>query len=252
MADNVEVGDNQPIAPKISVLISLYQPEEYIEEFLERVSYQKALPDTELIFLINEDTLGYVTKMVRDYNPPQLNCKQVIEIPKVEPLYTSWNRGIGLARGKYLCNFNVDDYHMPKVLDVQARILDQYPEYGLSFAQCAYTQKPLQRQEYIAEANHQEERYVGFVRTHNHRITGCCPMWRAELHEKYGLFDDKTYKAAADHDMWIRFLEGGEQFGTINVLGVYQYLHPGTLTERTNSGHPENEILFKKYGRKYE
>ncbi|MDT9206618.1 hypothetical protein, partial [Limnospira sp. PMC 1243.20] len=48
------------------------------------------------------------------------------------------------------------------------------------------------------------------------------PVWRRELHEKFGYFDEKTYGASADWEFWLRCGLGGAMYFLNNqVLGVY-------------------------------
>ena len=230
--------------PKASILISLYQADDYIDEFLERLTHQSYLKNSECIFLINEDDIGDVTKKVKNF-PFE---KQVVEIQEVENLYTSWNRGIDLARGEYLINMNVDDYHMMSLLETHILALDSNPEFGLVYGICRYTNEAFSKAQVVHFNNISYSKVMNYVVEKNQRIVGCCPMWRKSLHEKYGKFDDETYKGAADHDMWIRLMLGGEKFGFIDALSSIQFLHKDTLTSRVNPNHCENEILRKKYG----
>ena len=42
-------------------------------------------------------------------------------------IYEAWNRGVELARGRYLTNTNLDDQRRTDSLALQAEMLDRYP-----------------------------------------------------------------------------------------------------------------------------
>ena len=47
------------------------------------------------------------------------------------------------------------------------------------------------------------------------------PMWRSNLHAKYGLFEDE-YVSAGDYEFWCRCVSNGEIFYHIDeYLGLY-------------------------------
>jgi len=60
------------------------------------------------------------------------------------------------------------------------------------------------------------------------------PMWRKDIHEKYGYFN-QYYKSAGDWDFWLRCSFGGSKFKKHSeILGVY-YFNPTGMS--TNPEH---------------
>jgi hypothetical protein len=60
------------------------------------------------------------------------------------------------------------------------------------------------------------------------------PMWKKEIHEKYGNFNEK-YKSAGDWEMWLRAASKGSKFKKINdILGLYYFNPKGISTNPEN------------------
>ena len=77
------------------------------------------------------------------------------------------------------------------------------------------------------------------------------PVWKKNLHYKFGWFDE-SYKTAADADMWLRCAVGGAKIKLVNhPVGLYfenptgRSTNPNTLKEMIQEVHE----MRKKYSR---
>lgn len=68
----------------------------------------------------------------------------------------------------------------------------------------------------------------------------CMPLWRKNLHDKFGIFDE-NYKTASDGDFWLRCAAGGATIKMMNhPVGLYyenpkgRSTNPETLREMVN------------------
>lgn len=223
---------------KISILVSLYEPETFIDGFLDRLSNQTIIDQCETIFIYNYKN-----------NPNKITLEKInkfpyekkLEVVPLENLYRSWNRGVAISTGNYLTNMNCDDYHIYNSLELMREALNDDSEIALVRGGCHHTDTR------IEDFNDKNKKLISHdfeVIRKNDRHCGPNPMWRKEIHDKVGVFSEK-YVAAGDHEMWIRMLKNGYEFGYIgNVLCVY-YNRPDTLSNRrgVDSNSEINSIL---------
>ena len=60
------------------------------------------------------------------------------------------------------------------------------------------------------------------------------PLWRRDLHDRYGFFDEK-YLTAADSDMWIRAAkQDAKLFFVDETVGIYYKNPDGVSTDLKN------------------
>ena len=76
------------------------------------------------------------------------------------------------------------------------------------------------------------------------------PMWRKNLHNKCGFFDE-TYKSAADWEFWLRCSFAGEKIKDVKeIIGLY-YFNPKGLSTidqgQTNWRNIETNKVRQKY-----
>ena len=80
-------------------------------------------------------------------------------------------------------------------------------------------------------------------------LPGPMPMWKKEIHEKAGFFNEKL-AYAGDWDMFLRMVEVGAKFKKIDVpLGLYYYNSEGLSTseEYSKERQVEEADTFFKY-----
>ena len=113
-------GDMQP---KVSVLMPVYNADEFLSEAIESVLNQ-TFRDFELIVIEDgsTDTSADILRTVRD---PRL---RIIDNGTNLGLIRSLNQGIGLARGQYIARMDADDISLPDRFAKQVAFLDGHPE----------------------------------------------------------------------------------------------------------------------------
>ncbi|MCT8985738.1 hypothetical protein [Shewanella phaeophyticola] len=63
----------------------------------------------------------------------------------------------------------------------------------------------------------------------------CMPVWRKELHERFGYFDEESFGTYADFAMWLNLLASGEKYVHVNKnLGLY-LIDPNSHNRRNNN-----------------
>tara|TARA_R110000824_G_scaffold3106_2_gene14232 strand:- start:84 stop:1706 length:1623 start_codon:yes stop_codon:yes gene_type:complete len=234
-----------PKIPKISIVSSVYDADQFIEGFLEDITRQTIFKNCELI-LVNANSPGNEEPVIKKYMNKYKNIiyKKLDHDPGV---YGTWNVGIKAATGKFITNANVDDRRAPNQIEVLARELVNHPEVGLVYSQCFITSVSNEAYE-----NNSSKNQVYAVKEYSREnmikcLPGCMPLWRKSLHKKSGYFDEE-YKHAGDWAMWLAFIENGQKFKKVpGVHGLY-YHNPNGLSTSVDSFNTrykeEKEVFF--------
>ena len=240
--------------PKISILTSVYDGDEFIRPFLEDMTRQTIFKEKCELILINANSPGNEEEVIKEYMekyPDNIVYKKLDEDPGI---YGTWNIGVEMATGEYLTNANLDDRKAPNSLEKHALTLYTNEDIELAYADSFITHVG---NEVFEENSSNGQRYnfeqfsvEGMLRgnlPHNN------PMWKKSMHEKHGLFD-ANYKSAGDWDFFTRCAIGGSKFKKINeVLGLYFFNPKGVSTNKENEGWKRKEEIdiFKKHQKAY-
>ncbi|MEG4217484.1 glycosyltransferase [Microcoleus sp. Pol14C6] len=228
--------------PKISIITSVFKGDKYIEEFLKDIVNQTVFPQCELI-LINPNSPGNEEPIIITYlkEYPNIVYKKLEYDPG---LYETWNMAIGMARGKYITNANLDDRHAPQHIEKHLEWLEQHPECDVVAAPVLVTKGINETwdchtayniwhkqffhggdeysgiQEFFQSELDQNGVKTGGVESNN--FPHCMPVWRKSLHEKNGYFDECEYGTSADWEFWLRCAANGAKFKLLKEpLGLY-------------------------------
>jgi hypothetical protein len=251
---NLVLGEEQPEIkisqlPKISLFASVYNADEYIEQYLEDITRQSIFKEKCELVLINPNSPGNEETIIKKYMEkyPNIIYKKLDNDPGV---YDTWNEAIKLCTGEYVTNANLDDRKSPLSIEKHAKTLFANPDIDLVYADSYIMQEANKRWEDVTQDtqkyNFEDFSLEAMLRgnpPHNN------PMWKKSLHEKNGWFDQK-YRSAGDWDFWLRCAFNGAKFKKINeVLGVYYFNPKGVSTNpEHNSWKREHEKeIFKKY-----
>jgi len=184
---------------KCTIITSIFRAESFLETFLNELLNFQELEDVEFLLLhilpgVHEKAI--LNKTLDD----RFSKTQYIEITEHEGLYATWNRGIRLARGKYIGIWNVDDIRSVTGLLGQIKLLDENKNMALIYGDFYHTDiqlKDCSKPYSVASHNTKPQRFLEEC-----HLT-CFPMWRKEIHKQIGFFDEQ-FKIAGDFDFQIR------------------------------------------------
>lgn len=206
---------------KVSAIVSLFNAERFVRGRLDDLLRQTLYQKNELeIVVINSGSKQGERYIMRDYLP----CVTYIESLR-EPIYTSWNRGIAIAKGEYVTNANADDRLRPDALEVMERALDDNLDVGLVYADAIVvsSENAVWGKPHTVST---KPPYYGKLTWPDYEPTlltkfyvgGPNPMWRRALHAQYGLFDE-SFQLAADLEWALRLAAHG-----VDMLHIPQEL----------------------------
>jgi glycosyltransferase involved in cell wall biosynthesis len=228
----------------ISVITSLYRCEDFLVQYLQHASKIINLSECEFI-LVHNDPTEEEYRILESFKNQSINIVHLTV--KREGLYSSWNRGIRTARGKYIAIWNVDDIRSPDSLLSQKIALENsdavmcYGDFYGTNRYGEYKQKLYEMKEF--DHFRKESRTI--------HIVGCFPMWNKNIHDKVEYLDEQ-FKIVSDYEFQLRVALNYRLVKADSILGYYlenadhklsrnEYLH--------NKERTVVEIRYRLYDR---
>jgi len=228
--------------PKISIITSVYDGDEYIKPFLEDITQQTIFKDKCELILLNANSPGNEEETILEYKekfPDNIVYRKLEEDPGI---YGVWNIGLEMATGDFITNANLDDRKAPWALEKFAKELYTNPDIDLVYSDMYITHNPNETwTTNSCEGNKYNFPEFSFENLKMVNMPHASPMWRRDVHTKYGFFNTK-YKSAGDWDMWLRAASKGSKFKKISeTLGLYYFNPAGISTNPDNFDWKQKE-----------
>jgi glycosyltransferase involved in cell wall biosynthesis len=179
--------------PLVTVLMSVYNGEEYLGEAIESILNQ-TYKNFEFI-IIDDASTDSSAAIISSYNDARI--RPVANAQNMR-LTASLNKGIDLARGKYIARMDADDVSLPERIEKQVAFMEQHPEVGL----CGTFLKSVGPQsEYVVayKTTHEEIKFKLFFETH---FPHPAAMLRKSVLDEHQLKYDTINKVAQDYELW--------------------------------------------------
>jgi len=232
--------------PTVSVIIPVYNAENYIEETLKSV-FNQSYTDYEII-VVDDGSTDNTPEILNRYGDKIIYIRQENSGGPSSPR----NRGIKIAKGKYIALFDSDDLMFEKKLQSDVNILDNCPDVSLVFSNFVVLEKDgPRRSSWFDKENvktiidsipkkkidinaYRFERPIYHEILNNNFIGTSTVVLRREAIFEVGLFDDSLI-GIEDLDMWLRFSKAKKIFAyTTDVLSYYRYLKSGISRQTKN------------------
>jgi glycosyltransferase involved in cell wall biosynthesis/Tfp pilus assembly protein PilF len=217
----------------ITAIVSTYNSEKFIRGCLQDLVDQTIAHRVEII-VVNSGSHQNEETIIREFQKKYENIKY-IRTEQCETVYAAWNRAIKSASGKYITNANTDDRHRKDAFEIMAKILEESPELALVYANVMITETENETFENCNPIG--IYRWLDWDRD-KLLFKGCFmgpqPMWRREVHEEYGYFDENLV-TSGDYEFWLRISQTRNFFHIPETLGLY-------LKSQTSIEHRNREI----------
>ncbi len=227
----------------ITVLTSLYNCIQYLPGYLKYVDAIDNKDDVEILLLHNapkEEEL----ELIEGFLPTHPYVKHVV-IEKLEGLYTTWNRGILMAQGEFICVWNVDDIRLSNSLRIQAMALCDNPNAALAYGDYGFMYEyDVFSNDIVHEPEYNSNKINSFYRAHH---IGCFPMWRKNIHEKIGYFDEQ-FRLVADFEFQMRVARNYPMIKAKGLLGYYLEFVSTKLSSNGKIQWKERNVLYFRFG----
>lgn len=116
----------QELSPKVSVIMPVYNGQDYLSQAIESILNQ-TFTDFEFI-IIDDGSTDNSFNIIQSYYDPRI---VLIRNETNLKLIASLNKGLNLAKGKYIARMDADDISLPGRLAKQVEFMDKNPSIGL-------------------------------------------------------------------------------------------------------------------------
>lgn len=247
--DLLFVSDHFKTKPRVSIITSVYNGDEFIEGFLKDITRQTIFDQCELI-MINANSPGHEEPIIKESMSKHPNILYE-KIPKDPGMYGVWNHAIKMASADLITNANLDDRSHPKALEILVGELDAHPDIDLVYS--GYLTTHVSNDTY--ENNHATLRNDPpefSMANMSYCLPGPRPVWRKSFHQRYGFFDE-TFISFGDYEMWVRAASLGSKYKKVPGFHTLYYLNPKGLStdldeNKTDQRMLETARITKLYG----
>ena len=217
-----------------------------MEGYLENVYEQSLFKEIEFIFLDCASPENEGSDYLEYLIEPNIKYYRLEKDPG---LYAAWNIAVDLCSAPIIGNWNVDDRKNRDGVEIMLKQFDKKPDIDVVYG-FTYVSRTA-NEEYIDNSFKEIYSYLphSFENLLKNNSPHCMPLWKKDLHKKFGYFDE-SYKTAADGDFWLRCAAGGAIIEMVNhPVGLY-YENPtgrSTNPETLATMIQEVQTMRKKY-----
>ncbi|GEM_PF-361920 len=198
-------------SPRVSVLMPVYNGEQYLDEAVQSILCQ-TFRDFEFLIIDDGSTDG--TKAILDsYNDERI---RLVRNERNMGLTKSLNRGLVLARGDYIARQDADDVSHPERLAKQVQFLESNPQVGMlgtAYQRIDVHGLPLSTVEVLASNSEIQDALL-----YGNRFCHGSVMLRQKALEAVGNHCYEMAEPAEDYDLWLRMSERFEVANLPEVL----------------------------------
>ncbi len=237
--------------PLVSVLLTCYNHEEYVEEAIRSVAAQ-TYKNIEVIITddgSSDNTASIIRKTLADLNDNRFRTI----LAETNTRFRCFEEALATTRGKYYCGLSGDDLMNPDRIKTQVAFLenfgdrydacfswvdvniDAWTNTGMDLSSIEDRKKSLEKA--FNRDNFRSNDWLKQFLLYGNCLNAPSAMVKMNVFKEYGGYDF-TYLQLQDMDLWIRFLMKYELYVIPEKLSVYR-LVPGSLS---NSGNMSNYI----------
>jgi len=228
----------------VSAIISIYNCERFISGCLENLEKQTISNRIEII-AVNSGSQQNEKKIIHEYQNKYNNIKY-IETKERESIYKAWNRGIKVASGKYITNANSDDRYRKDALEIMTTKLDENINISLVYINQIVTETENQSFDRHTPIHYYKLRSTISVEDllfSKPPHCGSQTMWRKNLHDIYGYFNENM-EIAGDFEFWLRIADKCALINIDEYLGLYFY-SPNSAANKDWAKVKEEEVKIR-------
>ena len=190
------------MAPKVSVIMSVYEGERYLRQSVESILNQSF---TDIEFLIIEDGSGDDTWDILTEYASQDQRVVLVRNQENIGLTKSLNRGLAQATGKYVARQDADDVSFPGRLATQIEFLQKHDQVGLLGT--AYHLVDEQGQTIETMHPPETDTEIRWQMLFHNAFCHTSVMFKRALLKEKSLSYDETLTSSQDYELWVRMLQ---------------------------------------------
>lgn len=223
---------------KISVIMPVYNGEKYLNEAIDSIIYQ-TFRDFELI-IIDDASTDNTSNIIKSYNDDR-----IVFIKNNENLgiAKTLNKGIEIAKGKYIARMDADDISYKHRLDIQYKFMEDNTEVGMCGSSVEmFSEKDNNIKLHECPTNYEE---IKVLQIFNTAFAHPTVMIRKNILDKYNLRYDEFYEGMEDYELWTRMSKITKLSNIEEALLKYR-IHSNQITKKISDIQYERMKLLKE------
>ena len=224
---------------KISVIMSVYNGEEYLAEAVDSVLAQ-SLADFELI-VINDCSTDRTGELLAQYASADARVRVHTNEVNLR-LPSSLNKAISLARGKYIARMDADDICLPDRLERQYAFMEAHPEVALSSCKFMTLRNGVFSSGGCGGKTDHESIKAMLLVTNPILHPGI--IAKAEVIRELGY--DPSFTCTEDMELWSRFVMAGYKVELLSEYLMIYRLHDKQITQTTYERQRREVVTIQK------
>ena len=224
---------------KISVIMSVYNGEEYLAEAIDSVLGQ-SLADFELI-VINDCSTDRTGELLARYASADARVKVHTNEVNLR-LPSSLNKAISLAQGKYIARMDADDICLPDRLEKQYAFMEAHPDVALSSCKFMTLKNGVFSSGGCGSKTDHESLKAMLLVTNPILHPGI--IAKAEVIRELGY--DPSFTCTEDMELWTRFVMAGYKVEILSEYLMVYRLHDKQITQTTYERQRREVVAIQK------
>ncbi|CVK19931.1 glycosyltransferase family 2 protein [Sporomusa sphaeroides] len=221
--------------PKVTVLMSVYNGEQYLREAIESILKQ-SYKNFELL-IINDASTDTSRSIIQSYSDPRI---RLIDNEVNLGLTVSLNKGIALSQGEYIARMDSDDISLDERLEKQVQFMKEHSDIGVCGSWVETFGVRHEIWQYPIEHNEITSRLLFY-----NSLAHSTVIFRRNLLCKLGLCYNEEYRYSQDYELWIRCS------GVVRLANIPEPLVKYRLSEnQIGRKHNDAQIHFADRARK--
>jgi len=232
---------NFPSMPKVTVLMSVYNGEAYLDESISSILDQ-TFKDFEFL-IINDGSTDKSLRIINKYAQQDKRLKVISHGNK--GLVTALNEGVQLARGKYIARMDADDISLPTRLEKQFAFLEANSNCSiLATRVIVIDEYGIQQGDWEEDVdNVSSEAILRYLPTSS-CLAHPSIMVRADVLRNYKY---RNIPASEDYDLWLRLATDGKHISKLREPLLKYRMSPGSITQEANKKKsPVKKLQYTK------
>lgn len=231
----------------ISVILPAYNAELYIKEAIDSVLAQ-TFTNFELIIL-NDGSTDKTEEIILSYQDSRI---VYVKNEQNLGLIGTLNKGMALAKGKYIARMDADDICLPERFAKQVNFLEEHPDYIIcGTAAYRFFNNLTDKKAFYVPINDENIRVRLFFNT---GFIHPSVMFRTETLRTHNLSFNDNYKYAEDYYFWMDLLKYGKGFNLKEKLLYYRVVETSQTAVGNSNIEKRKETLgniHKRYFKEY-
>lgn len=218
--------------PLVTVLLPVYNAQAYVAEAIASILAQ-TYPYFELL-IINDGSVDNSNHIIQKFTDKRLVYHQNSQNIG---LIATLNKGLQLAKGKYIARMDADDIATPERLQKQVQFLETHPNYVLVGTQKQYVGYAKPQKASLTDAQIRVQLLLGSAFVHP------SVMLRKQTLDTYQLRYRSQHLHAEDYGLWVALSQYG-QMANLPFVGIQYRLHSNQISQQFQQTMFDNSYLI--------